>query len=110
VVVLLILIVDLIDVEEDLIVVTVEQLLDDDIDNRQRDSEVDNVLANVDVHVHRVYALDLTVEIHLLAINRKLIIFLPYFDMLFQVQQIVFLDERRFENMNIVDWLVLATC
>jgi hypothetical protein len=86
VVALLVLVVNLIDANKDLIIIMVEQLLDDDIDNQQRGSEADGVLAGVDVHVHRVYMLDLAIEVRLLAIDKKLIVLLPYFGMMFQVR------------------------
>jgi len=108
VVVLFVLVVNHIDVSEDLIVVTIEQLLDDDVDDRQQDSETNGVLAGFDVHVHRVCVLDLAIKVRILAIDRKLIVFLPCLGMLLQVRQIVLLDERRFENMNIFGWLALA--
>jgi len=63
----------------------VEHLLDDDVDNQQRDSEADGALVGVDVHVHRVYALDLVVEVRILAFDKKFIVFLPCLGMLFQV-------------------------
>jgi hypothetical protein len=72
-----------------LIIVAIEQLLDGDVDNRQRNIEANGVLASVNVHVHHVCALDLAVEICLLAIGRKLIVLLPCFDTLLQVRQIV---------------------
>jgi len=92
-----------------LIVVVVEQLLDDDVDDRQRDSEADGVLVGVNVHVHRVCMLDLVVEVRLLIVNKKLIVLLPCLGMLLQVQQIVLFDEWHFEDMNIVGQLALAT-
>jgi hypothetical protein len=63
---------------------------------------VDGVMAGVDVHMHRVCALDLAIKIRLFAVDRKLIVLLPCLDMLLQVQEIVLLDEWCFEDMNIV--------
>jgi hypothetical protein len=60
--------------------------------------------------VHRVCALDLTVEVCLLAVDKKVIVFFPCLNMLLQVQQIVLLDEQCFEDMNVVGWFALATC
>jgi len=53
------------------------------------------VLASVNVYVHYVCALNL-------AVDKKFIVFLPCFDMLLQVQQIVLFDEQRFEDVNVV--------
>ncbi len=78
----------------------IEQFLDDYINDRQRNNEVDGVLAGVNVHVHHVCVLDLTVKVRLLAIDRKLIVLLPCLDMLLQVRQIVLFDEWCFEDMN----------
>ncbi len=86
VVVLFVLVVDHIDISEDLIIVAVEQLLDDDVDDEQQDSEVNGVLAGVNVHVHRVCALDLAIKVCFLAIDRKLIVLLPCLSMLLQVR------------------------
>jgi hypothetical protein len=84
VVVLLIFIVNLIKADEDLIIVAVEQLLDDNIDDWQQDSEVDGILVDFNVHVHRVCALDLVVKVRLLVIDKKLIVLLPSLGMLLQ--------------------------
>ncbi len=85
VVVFFVLVIDLINANEDLIVIRVEQFLDDDIDDRQRNSEANGILVGVNVHVHHVCTLDLVVEVRLLAINKKFIVLLPCFCMLLQV-------------------------
>jgi hypothetical protein len=82
VVVLLIFIVDLINADKDLIIVIIKQLLDDDVDDQQQDSEADGVLVGVDAHVHHVCTLDLAIKVHFLAVNIKLIVFLPCLSML----------------------------
>jgi len=67
-------------------------------------------MASVDVHVHHFCALDFAIKVCLIAINRKLIVLFPCFDMLFQAQQIMLLNEWCFEIMNIVGQLIIATC
>jgi hypothetical protein len=82
VVVLLVLIIDLINTDNDLIIITIEQFFDDDINDWQQDNEMDGVLVGVDVHVHRVCALDFAIKVYLLALDRKFIILLPCLSML----------------------------
>ncbi len=85
VVVFFVLIVNFINVGEDLIVVAIEHLLNDDIDDWQRDSEIDGVLGSVDVHVHCVCMFDLAVKVRFFVVDKELIILLPCLNILFQM-------------------------